>query len=65
MTPTIPSVIDWTRLSPQGQAILRQIARPISNGFSKTEIATRLGTSPKWVSDRLSELRSELERLIT
>jgi DNA-binding NarL/FixJ family response regulator len=56
-------VIDWTSLSPRGQAILRQIARPISNGFSKTEIAARLGTSPKWVSDRLSELRSELERL--
>jgi DNA-binding NarL/FixJ family response regulator len=46
-------------------AILRQIARPISNGFSKTEIAKRLGTSPQWVSHRLDELRSELERLST
>jgi len=61
--PTIPSAIDWTRLSPRGRAILRQVAHPISNGFSKREIAKRLGTSTQWVSHRMDELRRELERL--
>jgi hypothetical protein len=61
--PTIPSGIDWTRLSPRSQAILRQIAHPISNGFSKREIAQRLGTSTQWVSHRMDELRREVEGL--
>jgi DNA-binding Lrp family transcriptional regulator len=50
-------------LSPRGQAILRQIATPISAGYSPREVASALGTSPNWVSRRLDELRDELERL--
>jgi DNA-directed RNA polymerase specialized sigma24 family protein len=54
--------IDWTRLSPRGQAILRLIAIPVSNGCSQTQIALNLGTSTNWVSRRLAELRDELSR---
>jgi DNA-binding CsgD family transcriptional regulator len=61
--PTIPSAIDWTMLSPRGQAILRTVASPLSEGYSSTEIARGLGTSTHWVSKRLNELRAELERL--
>jgi hypothetical protein len=58
-----PSVIDWTLLSPRGQAILRTIAIPLSQGWTKTEIASGLGTSKRWVSYRMGELRHEIERL--
>jgi hypothetical protein len=61
--PTISSEIDWNRLSPRGQAILRQIAIPISEGYSPTEVARGLGTSLSWTLKRMSELRRELERL--
>jgi DNA-binding NarL/FixJ family response regulator len=54
--------VDWTSLSPRGQAILRLIIHPISNGYSVREVARELGTTKRWVSDRLDELRNELER---
>jgi DNA-binding CsgD family transcriptional regulator len=57
------STVDWTALSPRGTAILRLIARPISEGYSQREIARRLGTTGRWVSDRLDELRDELAQL--
>lgn len=50
-------------LSPQGQATLRLIAHPISEGYSEREIASELGTTRRWVCDRLDELRDELEQL--
>jgi hypothetical protein len=40
------------------------VATPLSEGYSTTEIARGLlGTSTHWVSDRLDELRNEIERL--
>ena len=60
-TPTIPSEIDWSRLSPRAQAILRTIAIPISAGYSPGEVANMLGTSTSWVSNRMLELRREIE----
>jgi DNA-binding NarL/FixJ family response regulator len=54
--------IDWMRLSPRSTAILRLVATPISAGFSPSEIAHELGTSQKWVSSCLDELRDEIER---
>lgn len=50
-------------LSPRGQAILRTIGVPTSEGYSPREIARELGTTRRWVCDRLDELRDELERL--
>jgi DNA-binding Lrp family transcriptional regulator len=38
------------------------VATPISEGFSSREIARGLKTSLRWVSDRLDELRDEIER---
>jgi CRP-like cAMP-binding protein len=46
-----------------GQAILRTIAIPLSQGWTKTEIASGLGTSKRSVSYRMGELRHEIERL--
>ncbi len=62
-TSTVPTEIDFDRLSPRGLAILRQIAIPIVNGYSVTEIALATGTTRPWVLTRLDELREELERL--
>jgi hypothetical protein len=36
---------------------------PISEGYSPKEIAHELVASPRWISDRLDELRDEIERL--
>jgi DNA-binding NarL/FixJ family response regulator len=62
-TPTIPTELHWQAFSERGQAILRLIAIPISNGYSEREIARELGTTRRWVFDRLAELRDEVERL--
>jgi DNA-binding NarL/FixJ family response regulator len=56
------STTDWTSLTPRGQAILRTIAIPISKGYSEREIGLALGTSTRWVSSRMAELRDELEQ---
>jgi DNA-binding NarL/FixJ family response regulator len=50
-------------LSERGQAILRLIGIPTWAGWSAREIARELGTSTRWVSMRLEELRAELEQL--
>jgi hypothetical protein len=52
-TPTIPTGIDRTRLSERGQAILRLIVIPTSNGYSIPEVARELGTTMRWVLDRV------------
>jgi biotin operon repressor len=36
---------------------------PICSGYSEQEVARELGTSRRWVSTRLDELRAELEQL--
>ena len=59
---TVPTEIDFDQLSTRGLAILRQIAIPIANGYSLTEIRRELGTSRSWVLTRLDELRDELVR---
>jgi DNA-binding NarL/FixJ family response regulator len=60
---TIPGDVDWSKLSPRGQAILRLIAIPHSEGWRVREIAEQLGTTASWVSIRLSEFRAEINRL--
>lgn len=60
---TVPTEIDFDQLSTRGLAILRQIAIPIANGYSVTEIRRELGTTRSWVLTRLDELRNEIERL--
>ena len=59
---TAPSEIDWSTLSPRGTAIARQIGTRLLEGYTPREIASELGTSTRWVSSRLDELRAELER---
>jgi hypothetical protein len=54
---------DWTMLSVRGTAILQTVATSASQGYSTVEIARGLGTSKRWVFDRLGELRAELEQL--
>jgi hypothetical protein len=60
---TVPTEIDFDQLSTRGLAILRQIATPIVNGYSVTEIARATGTTRSWVLTRLDELREEINRL--
>lgn len=54
--------IPWMRLSPEGRAILATIGKQLSDGWTQREIATSLGRSTDWVSERVAELRRELER---
>jgi hypothetical protein len=54
--------VDWSKLSPRGMAIRRQIEQRALCGYSTSEIATQLGTSSSWVLSRRRELRQELER---
>ena len=60
--PSFHSMPDWSTLSVRGQAILRTVATSASEGFSTVEIARGFGTSKRWVSDCLDELREELGR---
>lgn len=60
---TIPTELRWEQLSDRSQAILRVVAARIMLGYSEREIALELGTTRRWVSSRLDELRDELKRL--
>lgn len=40
--------------------MLIAIGEPMMDGFKETEIAKQLGRTPSWVSERLSELRTEI-----
>jgi hypothetical protein len=56
--------IRYERLSPRGTAVMRQImTRVILDGLTPTEIGYELGTSRRWVSQQIDELRAEIERL--
>jgi DNA-binding CsgD family transcriptional regulator len=57
-TPTAASV-NWTSLSPTGEATLR-IAALISEGFSQAEVAARLGISSQQIAEDLKALCSEI-----
>jgi hypothetical protein len=61
-TPTIPTEIDWQTLSPEAQAIARQIALPLSLGYSQTEIAKRLRIRRSSVGLLVDMLADELEQ---
>lgn len=52
--------VDLERLSPRSKAIRILIGDRIPEGYNLTELATELGRTPSWVSERLSELRNEL-----
>jgi hypothetical protein len=60
---TTETPIEWERLSERGQAILRVVGARTWLGYSEAEIASELGTSRRWVSSRLDELREELASL--
>jgi DNA-binding NarL/FixJ family response regulator len=61
-TASAAPTIAWANLSPRSTAILRQVAIPISAGYLPSEIARDLKTSVRWISERLDELRGEIER---
>jgi DNA-binding CsgD family transcriptional regulator len=63
LPPTIPSEIEWSRLSDRGAAILRQVALPYAAGCSTLEIGRSLGISGRSASNLLDELADELEQL--
>ncbi len=54
----IIDLVDLTALPP----ILILIGRMISQGYTQTEIAARLNTSPSWVAARTEDLRRALAR---
>jgi DNA-directed RNA polymerase specialized sigma24 family protein len=60
---TIPSTIDWDRLSPEAAWTVTHLAFPMSCGLSMLELAGQVGETTGWVTKRLKALRAELERL--
>ncbi len=52
--------LDFSTLTPRGQAIRILIGDRLPQGYKLNAIATELGQSVSWVSQRLQELRDEL-----
>jgi hypothetical protein len=58
---SIPSTIDAMALTTASWITLVRIAFPISLGYSVRDVARKLGEPQKWVTERLDELRDELQ----
>jgi hypothetical protein len=58
---SIPTSIDAMALTTASWITLTRIAFPISCGYSVRDVARRLGQPQKWVTERLDELRDELQ----
>jgi hypothetical protein len=62
-TPTIPSTVDWAKLSDEAAWIVTHLLLPLRCGLSRPEVAGQVGETSGWVTKRLKELRVELEQL--
>jgi hypothetical protein len=62
-TPLPTSIEDWSELSQRGKVIATWVAMPLSQGHSVASLARELGRSRSWITERLEELRLELEEL--
>ena len=56
----LPAEIDWSKISERGNSVKLVIADKMADGWTQTEIGEKLGRTPSWVSDRLTELRQEI-----
>lgn len=54
------TTIEWENLTGRSRWTLRQLAFPISLGFTERELARRHRRTVKWVEGRLEQLRNEL-----
>lgn len=52
---------EFSGLTDKGRWILEFVARPISQGQTHKQVAAKLGRSPKYVTEAMSYLRTELE----
>jgi hypothetical protein len=57
---TISPTVEWTNLSTRALAIAATLALPLSQGYSRAELARYYGKSELWVSQRLDELEREV-----
>jgi ACR3 family arsenite efflux pump ArsB len=55
--------VDWGQLSERGRWTVCYVGIPLACGLTTREIAKQVGQRPKWVSERLAELRTELMRI--
>jgi hypothetical protein len=55
--------LNWEKLSPLAIASIRQIATPLSFGYSLIEIASAIGIAPSFAQSLLDELKNELAQL--
>ena len=60
---TIPTTIDWSRISEEAAWAVTHLALPLTCGFSVREVAGQVGETGHWVTKRMAKLRDELERL--
>jgi DNA-binding NarL/FixJ family response regulator len=61
-TPRLDLLENFDSLTPFEKATIRQIAIPLSFGFTKSEIASELKTSTKFVDTSLAALHESLEK---
>lgn len=52
--------VDWNALSDEGCWTLVHVAVPVSEGFTRREVATRLERTESFVKTALAELRVEI-----
>jgi hypothetical protein len=52
--------VDWNTLSAAGCWTLAHIAVPVSEGFTRREVATRINRTESFVKTALAELRAEI-----
>jgi hypothetical protein len=56
--------LDWDALSHDARWTARNLANPLSYGFSRHELATVYGRTPHWVSMRMAALRKEIRQQV-
>lgn len=52
--------MDWNALSDRALWTIARIVHPISQGFSRSEVAASLGKTEQFVKVRLREMRDEI-----
>ena len=62
--PPSPGEVDWSGLTPESRATLKQVVMRFYFGFSRSEVAAQLGTTPAEVGRRLASLRADIRKQV-
>jgi hypothetical protein len=59
---SVPTEIEWERLSEAGLWSMSYLVLPLAIGYKERDVARMHGKPLRWVTERLDALRGELER---